>query len=203
MKYLYLSAIPKTVRRITAVIAAASAAGLIAATAAFAAGPAGAVLASDTARTTSAAVPACTAGDLGAWVAVTQGNGAAGSVFFPLQFTNLSRHACALRGFPGVSAIDRNGHQLGSPASWDHAVPARTVVLAPGATAHTILRYSDVAVTTSPGCRPVFSTFELRVYPPGQRQATFAAFDLEACSHPGPIYLGVQPIVPGVGTING
>jgi uncharacterized protein DUF4232 len=197
----YLPTIPKTVRRITAAIAAVSAAGLIAVTCAT--GSPGTALASDTARTASVAVRACTAGDLGAWVAVTQGNGAAGSVFFPLQFTNLSRHACAMRGFPGVSAIDRHGHQLGSPASRNHVVPARTVVLAPGATAHTILRWGDAEVTTAPGCHPVFSTFELRIYPPGQRQATYAAFDLEACSHAGPIYLGVEPILAGVGTING
>jgi hypothetical protein len=189
-----------TARRIIAVIAAASVTGLIITTAAFAASSSGTVLAADTAI---AAVPACTAGDLGAWVAVDQGNGAAGSVYFPLQFTNLSRHVCAMRGFPGVSAIDRNGHQLGSPASWDHAIPVRTVVLAPGATAHTILRYSDATVTTAPGCHPVFSPFELRVYPPGQYGATHAAFDLEACSHAGPIYLSVGPILPGAGTING
>jgi hypothetical protein len=199
----YLTRIPKTARRAAAIIAAASAAGLIAASAAVAAGSSGAVLTADTMRAAPAAVPACTAANLGAWVAVSQGNGAAGSIYFPLQFTNLSRHACAMRGFPGVSAIDRNSHQLGSPASWDHLVPARTVVLAPGATAHTILRYSDVAVTTAPGCHPTFGTFELRIYPPGQRQATYAAFDLEACSHAGPIYLGVEPVKAGVGTING
>ena len=198
----YLSTIPKTARRITAVAAASSAAGLIA-VAASAAAPSGAVLAADTARATATAVPACTAGDFGAWVAVTQGNGAAGSIFYPLQFTNLSRHACAMRGFPGVSAIDRNGHQLGSPASWDHVIPVRTVVLAPGATAHTILRWGDVTVATSPGCHPTFSTFELRIYPPGQYRATYAAFGLEACSHAGPVYLGVQPVRPGVGTVNG
>jgi Protein of unknown function (DUF4232) len=199
----YLSTIPKTARRITAVIAAASVAGLIATTAAFAASSSGAALASDTGRASSAAVPACTAGDLGVWVAVSQGNGAAGSLYLPLQFTNLSRHACAMRGFPGVSAIDRNNHQLGSAAGRDHVVRARTVVLAPGATAHTILRYSDVTLSTAPGCHPTFSTFELRVYPPGQRQATFAAFDLQACSHTGPVYLDVEPILPGVGTIHG
>ncbi|HET9967083.1 MAG TPA: DUF4232 domain-containing protein [Streptosporangiaceae bacterium] len=198
----YLSTIPKTARRITAVIAASSAAGLIAVTASAAA-PSGTVLAADTARTTATAVPACTAGDLGAWVAVTQGNGAAGSIFYPLQFTNLSRHACALRGFPGVSAISRNGHQLGSPAGWDHTRPVRTVVLAPGATAHAILRYSDATVATAPGCHPVSSMFELRVYPPNQRQATFAAFSMEACSHTGPVYLDVTPIQAGVGTRNG
>jgi hypothetical protein len=189
-----------TARRVATVIAAASLTGLIAATAAVAASSSGTALAADTAP---AAVPACTAGDLGAWVAVDQGNGAAGSIYYPLQFTNLSRHACAMRGFPGVTAIDRNGHQLGSPASWNHVIPVRTVVLAPGATAHTILRYSDATVTTAPGCHPVFSTFELRVYPPGQFSATHAAFGLEACSHAGPVYMRVEPVLPGVGTING
>jgi hypothetical protein len=189
-----------TARRVAAVVAAASLTGLIAATTAFAAGSSGTTLAADTAP---AAVPACTAADLGAWVAVDQGNGAAGSIYYPLQFTNLSRHACAMRGFPGVSAIDRNDHQLGSPAGWSTTVAARTVVLAPGATAHTILQYSDAEVTTAPGCHPVFTTFELRVYPPGQYSATHAAFGLEACSQAGPVYMRVEPILPGVGTING
>jgi Protein of unknown function (DUF4232) len=198
----YLSTIPKTARQITTVIAAASAAGLIA-VCASAAGSSGAVLASGTVRTAAAVVPACTAADLGAWVAVSQSDGAAGSIFYPLQFTNLSRHACAMRGFAGVSAINRNGHQLGSPAGWDHTRPVRTVVLAPGATAHATLRYSDVTVATSPGCHPVSSMFELRVYPPGQRQATFAAFSVEACSHAGPVYLDVTPVQAGVGTRNG
>src|SRR6516225_4874064 len=95
MKYL-----TTTARRIAAVIAAASAAGLIAATAASSSGTA---LAAD--ATPASPVPACTAGDLGAWVAITQGNGAAGSIYYPLQFTNLSGHACTMRGFPGVSAV--------------------------------------------------------------------------------------------------
>jgi len=158
---------------------------------------------SSVALASSSAVPACTAGNLGAWVAVDQGNGAAGSIYFPLQFTNLSGHACSLHGFPGVSAIDRNGHQLGSPASWDHATAPRTVVLAAGVTAHSVLRWSDAAVTTAPGCQPTFGAFALRIYPPDQRSSTHAAFGLEVCSHPGPIYLTVGPVIPGVGTING
>jgi hypothetical protein len=191
----HLSTIPRTGRRIIAVVAAAAITGLaITTTAAFAATGSSA---------STAAVPACTASSLGAWVAIDQGNGAAGSIFYPLEFTNLSRHTCAMRGFPGVSALDRNGRQLGSPAGWDRTAPVRTVVLAPGATAHTLLRWSDAAVTTAPGCHPVFSTFELRIFPPGQRGATHAAFGLEACSRAGVRYLSVGPIMPGVGTING
>ena len=199
----YLTTIPKTARRAAAVIAAASAAGLLAASAAVAAsssGSSGAVLAADTSHAAAAAVRACTADDLGVWLAVAQLDGAAGSVYYPLQFTNLSRHACAMRGFAGVSAVDRNLHQLGSPAGRAHVVPVRTVVLAPGRTAHAVLRYGDVTVSTAPGCHPTFRTFELRVYPPGQRHATYAAFDFEVCSHAGPVYMDIGPIQAGVGT---
>ena len=192
----YLTMIPKTSRRAAAVIAA----GLIAAAAAVAAGSSGAVLVADTSHAAPAAVRACTADDLGVWLAVAQLDGAAGSVYYPLQFTNLSRHACSMRGFAGVSAVDRNLHQLGSPAGRAHVVPVRTVVLAPGRTAHAVLRYGDVTVSTAPGCHPTFRTFELRVYPPGQRHATYAAFDFEVCSHAGPVYMDIGPIQAGVGT---
>lgn len=196
----YLTTIPRTARRGVAVIAAAVAAGLIATTAAVAASSSGAVLTADTSPAAPAAVRACTADDLGVWLAVSQLDGAAGSVYYPLQFTNLSRHACAMRGFAGVSAVDRNLHQLGSPAGRAHVFPVRTVVLAPGRTAHAVLRYADVTVATAPGCHPTFSAVELRVYPPGQRHATYAAFDFEVCSHAGPVYMDIGPIQAGVGT---
>jgi uncharacterized protein DUF4232 len=197
----YLTTLTKTARRTTAVVAATAAAGLIAVTACVA-GSSGAALASDTARPAAAAVPACAAADLGAWVAVTQADGAAGSVYYPLQFTNLTRHACAMRGFPGVSALDRAAHQVGSPAGRDHAVPVRTVVLAPGATAHAVLRLSAVVLSTR-ACHPTYKAVSLYIYPPDRRQATEAAYDLEACAHAGPVFMHVSPIKAGVGTRNG
>jgi len=200
----YLSATSSTARRVIAVIAAVAAAGLIAAFAASSPGAAsGAALASDTARLSSAPVPACQASRLGVWIALAQSNGAAGTIYYPLNFTNVSGRTCSLHGFPGVSAIARNGHQLGSPAGWATKVAARTVVLAPGATAHTILQYRDAEVSTAPGCDPVNTAVVLRVYPPNQYDATIAAFDLQVCSRAGPVYMSVEPILPGVGTING
>jgi Protein of unknown function (DUF4232) len=203
----YHSAIPSTARRGVAIIASVAATGLIVATAALAASSpgaaSGAALASDTARLSSAPIPACQASQLGVWIALAQSNGAAGTIYYPLNFTNVSGHKCSLRGFPGVSAIARNGHQLGSPAGWSAKAAARTVVIAPGATAHTILQYRDAEVSTAPGCDPVNTAFVLRVYPPGRYAATVAAFDLRVCSHAGPVYMSVEPILPGVGTING
>ena len=186
-----------TGRRVVAV-AAAAVAGLAISTAAYAATSSG------TASTAAASIPRCTASALGVWLAVGQGNGAAGTIYYPLEFTNLSHHTCYLFGYPGVSALGRNGIQLGSPADWGSLRGARIVNVAPGATAHTLLGYHDVLVGTEPGCHQVSSAVELRVYPPGQRRATFAAFSFEVCSHRGPIFMSIQePIVPGVGTING
>jgi hypothetical protein len=204
----YLLNIPKAARRATELIAALVVAGLIAAVAVAVAPGASArssaVLTSDSARAAVVFIPECQAADLGVWFAVDQGNGTAGSAYYPLQFTNLSKHTCSLTGFPGVSAINSNGKQLGRPAFWSRRVtPVRTVVLAPGATAHAELQYLDVAVQTAPGCRPLVTASELRVYPPGQRSATHAVFDLPVCSHARAVYMNVGPIVPGVGTIDG
>jgi hypothetical protein len=186
-----------TGRRVVAV-AAAAVAGLAISTAAYAATSAG------TASAAPASIPRCTFSDLGVWLAVDQGNGAAGTIYYPLEFTNLSHHTCYLYGYPGVSALDRNGRQLGSPAGWGSLRGARIVNLRPGATAHTLLAYHDAVVTTESGCDPVYSAVDLRVFPPGQRSATDAAFSLEACSHAGPIWMSIfEPIIPGVGTING
>jgi hypothetical protein len=193
--------VPPTTRRVVA-IAAAAVAGLALSTAAYATTSSG--TSSATASTAAVSIPRCTASNLGVWLAVDQGNGAAGTIYYPLEFTNLSHHTCYLFGYPGVSALDRNGHQLGSPASRGSLRGAHIVNLAPGATAHTLLAYHDVAVSTEPGCHPVNSAANLRVYPPGQRRATDAAFSFEACSHAGPIWMSLtEPIVPGVGTING
>ena len=192
--------VPATLRitgRRAIAVAVAAVAGLAISTAAYAATSSG------TASTT-ASIPRCTASDLGVWLAVGQGNGAAGTIYYPLEFTNLSHHTCYLFGYPGVSALDRNGHQLGSPAQWGSLRGAHIVNVAPGATAHTLLAYHDAVVTTEPGCDPVNSAANLRIYPPGQRSATFAAFSFQACSHAGPIWMNiVEPIIPGVGTING
>jgi hypothetical protein len=187
---------PTTAFRRVVTITAVAVAGLAMSTAAYAA--------TSSPRTPAAAIPRCTASDLGVWLAIDQGNGAAGTTYYPLEFTNLSHHTCYLFGYPGVAALGRNGDQLGSPASRGSRAGARIVNVAPGATAHTLLAYHDVEVHTGSGCDPVNSTAELRVYPPGQRSSTDAAFTFEACSHAGPIWMSIiEPIIPGVGTIYG
>ncbi len=67
-----------------------------------------------------------------------------------------------------------------------------------------MLACHDAVVTTKPGCSPVNTAANLRVYPPGQRSATDAAFSFEACSHTWPVWMTIiEPVIPGVGTVCG
>lgn len=148
-------------------------------------------------RSASAVIGKCTAGDLGVWVAADQSDGAAGSIYFPLEFTNLSSQTCYMYGYPGVSAVTSSGHQLGAAASRDNAVAPRIVNVAPGGTAHTVLRYIDAQLT--PQCKPATAA-KLSVYPPDQTANTHAFWDLPGCSTATPSYLSVEVIQPGPGT---
>jgi hypothetical protein len=180
------------IRTIIAFFSAAMATGLVIAP--FAVG--GTAQASPTRAAT--APPACTAADLGVWVAADQSDGTLGTIYYPLEFTNLSKQTCALYGHPGVSAIDAHGRQLGSPASWGDGT-ATTVQLAPAATAYAALGYNDVITGNCPKASKR-TPYELQIYPPGQTQADHTFWDLPACTAPGSsAFMTVQVIAPGPG----
>jgi hypothetical protein len=138
----------------------------------------------------------CSTSRLVVWLGLGQGGAAAGSTYYPMEFTNISRHSCRLLGFPGVSAVGRR--QLGSPAQRNRAVTPHAVNLLPGATAHTVLQLTDVLNYPAGRCKPATASF-LRVYPPDQRRAEDIPFRFRACSARGPIFLSVEPIQRGVG----
>lgn len=168
-----------------------------AAAAALVAGISTAAAAGTSAHAASTGIAKCTAADLGVWVAADQSNGTAGSIYYPLEITNLSGATCYLYGHPGVSAVNTAGHQLGQSAQWNPGT-ARVVNLAPGATAHAMLQY--ITVQVSPGCAPV-NAAGLRVYPPDQTSSTRAFWNLASCTK-GPVYMNVGVIQPGPGTRN-
>lgn len=171
---------------------------IAAVTAALGMGIGGAVWATSAASAAPAAIAECTSGQLAVWVSPELGNGAAGSIFYPLEFTNTSGRTCFLVGYPGVSATNANGKQLGSAAARDNGVPKKFIDVAPGATAHATLRYVDVQVDKSAGCKETTSTF-LKVFPPDQRSARLAFFSVPACTVKGRIYLTIRRIAPGLG----
>ncbi len=147
------------------------------------------------AATTPAVTPRCAAADLTAWLGIP-GDGAAGSVYYELELSNTSSHACTLFGFPGVSAIDAHGRQLGSAAARDHSDVSRTVTLRRGATAHVLLRIVNTGAL--PSCHPA-AAVELKIYPPNDLASVSVPFSLTACKNHGPVYLYIRTTMRGTG----
>jgi hypothetical protein len=154
-----------------------------------------------------AGMPRCATSGLVVWLDVPPGNHYAGGAVFYLEFTNLSGHACALRGYPGVSAVSLSGSQLGSPAGW--GTPATTTVsLANGATATAYLQVNDPGVYSNrcllpppwkqpwrPATLPTAAG--LRVYPPNQFTSKVIPYPFPACAHKGPVYIHAGPVTAG------
>jgi hypothetical protein len=138
----------------------------------------------------AASTSKCATSGLVVWLD-TQGNGSAGSVAYMLEFTNLSGHTCTLAGYPGVSAVNLAGHQLGRAASRDHATSPNTVTLARGATAKAFLRVVDVFNYPNSACHRVTAA-GLRVFPPNLTTSKVVPFPFSACSGSGPVYLSVR-----------
>src|SRR5580704_9196404 len=109
-----------TPKRLAALASPKRLAGLIALACAAALAPAAALAVTAApaapAATAAARAPRCATSGLVIWL--TRDGVAAGSVFYTLNFTNLSGHACRLDGHPGVSAVTLGGRQVGSPAGW-------------------------------------------------------------------------------------
>jgi len=140
--------------------------------------------------------PVCTAGDLAVWVSHDAMSGAAGTWYYPLEFTNTSDQTCRTWGWPGVSATNANGKQFGDAAARNGLYSAAWVNIAPGTTAHALLGYGAAEVSTS-GCKPQNAAL-LKVFAPNTKDASHAFFDLPVCTVGGKHrYLSVSVITPG------
>ncbi len=135
--------------------------------------------------------PACAASGVVNWLD-TAGNGAAGSSYYHLKFTNLSGHTCTMNGYPGVSGVNLAGGQLGSAASRSTA-SHHSLTLANGVTVSAVLRIVDAGNFQSSSCH-VTTAAGLRVYAPNQTVAKIIPYPFSACSKSGPIYLSVGPV---------
>jgi hypothetical protein len=143
------------------------------------------------AKAAVATAPACATSGLDVWLD-TQGSGAAGTIYYNLEFTNLSGSTCTLYGYPGVSGTTLGGTQLGSPAARVGATPA-TVTLANGGTATALVGIVQPGIIPASQCQPATAA-GLRVYPPGQTASRRVPFPFGACSKAGPAYLKIYPV---------
>ena len=173
----------KGARRAAAAVAAALALGIGSATSSASAAP----------SAPSAIPPVCTTANLSVWVNVSEGNGAAGTIYYPLEFTNTSNHTCRTWGYPGVSALNASGKQLGDTAGRNPLYAGAWVNIPAGGTAHSLLSYGNAEVST---CKPTTASL-IKVYPPNQTKAALGFFSLPSCSLPHHVYLRVTVLRPG------
>jgi Protein of unknown function (DUF4232) len=161
---------PLNLRRNRGAVTALAAAGALALTATSSAAP----------RAHAAGTPACQTAGLVSWLDLP-GDGAAGSIIYSLDFTNLSGHKCTLRGFPGVSAINLRGRQVGKPAVRDKSRKTKTITLKNGASAVAMLKVEDDLNFPPSSCGPVTAA-GLRVFPPNQKASRTVPFPFGVCS---------------------
>jgi hypothetical protein len=162
-----------------------TAAAALTATALAVAGASWAASSADAATTHPAAasapgyIPRCTPGDLAVWVNANSADGAAGTIWYHLEFTNTSRSMCHLYSWPGVSALSAGGQQLGPAAVHSGSVPATYVNIPAGSTAHSVFGYVDAQISKS--CKPALAT-HLKVFPPDDITAKDAFFGAGVCT---------------------
>jgi hypothetical protein len=137
------------------------------------------VLASSASGGVTRAAAPCSTAQLVVWLD-TQGDHAAGSTFYGLRFTNLGA-TCTLRGYPGVSAVNLTGGQLGKAASRDPSGTHRLVTLGRAVTAKAVVRITTVQNFPRSVCRPAAAA-GLRVYPPNQTSWKVVPFPFSACT---------------------
>jgi hypothetical protein len=177
-------------RRLVVGLSLASAAVLLP-TAALAASSAGS---SASAPATHRAVGPCHSQSTRVWDA-QPGDGGAGSFHYDLEFSNVGHSACTFAGYPGISALDSHGNQVGLPAT--RMFPkGTTLTLQPGDTAHVILRVVDAGNI----CQHPVNAVSLKIFPPGQFSAQHLPFPTQAC--PGHSVLSVDALQPSTGIPN-
>lgn len=98
-----------------------------------------------------------------------------------LNLTNTGTAPCLLKGYPGVSlTASADGEPIGATAARDESAPAVDVLLAPGQTGSSVLRYtqaanySDCALADAAG---------YRIYPPDDTASLFLPQPTRACTN--------------------
>ena len=138
----------------------------------------------------------CATSALKVTVPTSGGGAAAGSVYYPIQFVNVSGASCTLYGYPGVSFVTaQGGSQIGPAATRNPAMPKVLVTLAPGQTVHAELQVVN-AQNYPPGDCGVVSAHWLKIYPPNQTAPVYVSFSAQACSKAKQI-LSVQTVQTG------
>ena len=132
-------------------------------------------------------------------LSIGHGDGAAGTIFRPLRFTNSGKRTCVIQGFAGVSYVaGDDGHQVG-PAAFREGTKGAPVSLTPGETAFATVAFVQVGNFDPAVCKPT-PTRGLRVYPPHETASLFLPLEGTGCAgNPPEQQLRVRTIQKGLG----
>jgi Domain of unknown function (DUF4232) len=153
----------------------------------------GAEIAPSAGAAASSRVHRCATSRLVIWLNEVPGNGAAGSVFHQLGFTNLSKRTCTLRGYPRVRGANLHGGRVGGFATREASGTLRTVRLHAGESAFATLRIVEAQNFPHSACHPV-TVAGLRVSPPGRHSSKLVPLPFEACARVSNPNLAVRAV---------
>ena len=126
-----------------------------------------------------------------------RGDGAAGTIYYPIVFTNSGPVRCTLTGYPGVSSVDARWHRIGAPAERDGTGPGAPVVLAPGRSASALYSQAEALNYPKATCRPR-TALALRIYAPDETRSRILRLRHLACSRSVAGASGIRRVVAGV-----
>lgn len=142
--------------------------------------------------------PGCATRDLKATVGVAQG--AAGSVYQVIDFTNIGTASCSLYGYPGIALAGGSPvTQIGMAASRSPQAGPALVTLKPGAVANTLLRITEAQNYPTSKCSPMASTY-LQIYPPNQTTPIYLAYSSTGCTSMSVNLLMIGVVQTGAGS---
>ena len=143
----------------------------------------------------------CQSASLHVTVDAALAGAAAGSTYYPVDFTNTSGAACAMYGYPGVSFVTAGsgaGTQVGAAAQENPTYGKLDVRLAPGGVAHAWLQVAAAGNFPAHACKPQTVQW-LKVFPPDQTVAVYVNHSFAACAALGAPLLFVMPVRNGQG----
>lgn len=143
----------------------------------------------------------CQSAALKVAVDTSQAGGAAGSVYYPVNFTNTSGAPCGLYGYPGMSFVTADGNagqQIGAAAQRNPAFGDLSVRLPADGVAHAWLQIAQAGNYPASACQPMTAHW-LRVFPPGDTAATYVGVSFSACASASAPLLTVTPVRSGQG----
>jgi hypothetical protein len=139
------------------------------------------IIVAGTVTANAAPLPTCKSVDLAISVGRTEGT--AGTLYREIRFTMRSLGACVLKGFPGVSYVDRAGAQVGR-AAYRNGPTGDLITLAYGASVSADVGFVNPGNYPPENCRPQ-PVWGVRVYPPDEFVPLYLALpDAIGCAGP-------------------